>query len=136
MFCREIVTDLHREWSKTPTKPRPLFVHPGTKEQGDFFFDEEWPEIGAIADPTCVVYRDFGIGKASTARLLSPKLVINVFRALFRGNRSGKTAGDPRQMPGYFAIRGERVLWANRPKNPGDHGDLWKAWREERWASR
>ncbi len=121
MFAHETVHELRRSAKENPAFPPILFVQQGTVAQGDDFFSKEWPEARAIADPTQQLYRDFGLARISKGEILRPGVIACGIRAAMKGNRGGKTVGDPQQMPGIFAFEGDQLVWQHDFRNIGDN---------------
>ena len=83
-----------------------IYVHLGTPEQGDAFFEPSAPDARAIADPGRVLSKAFGVPKASPLQLLDPRVWACGMRATRHGHKAGPAVGDPLVMPALFLSRG------------------------------
>jgi len=99
----------------------------GSVAEGDEFFDERWPEVGAISDPTKELYAAFGLQRGSVLQLLGPRVWSAGFGAFRAGHRAGRPVGDPFMMSGGFLIEDRRVLEADRHAHPGSDR-VWANW--------
>ena len=99
---------------------RLVVVHMGEAEK-------DLPGLGAavdqIADPHCELYRSFGLGKAKLWQVLRPRVFLRAFKAIAKGVRGGRLAGDGLQMPGTFLIKDAQIVCSHRA---GDVADLWQ----------
>lgn len=123
MFCRETVRLLKRIAGEDADYPPVTFVHQGSVEQGDDFFERFWPEASAIADPERRLFEAFALKRGSFRQVLGLGSLASGIRAAFRGNGVGKPVGDVRQMPGAFLIHEGRILWSHDFRHAGDHPD-------------
>jgi len=81
-------------------------------------------DVARISDPSCELYRAFGLRKANFWELLGPIVWIKGFAAFFSGCRAGHLAGDGLQMPGAFLFRDGRVISAQPAKNAAQLPDI------------
>lgn len=118
LFSREWLDELGRA-SADPAFPTLLYVHLGTPEQGETFFENLAPDARAVADPSLQLYHAFGVPRASALQLLDPRVWACGVRAVGGGYKPGKPIGDPLVMPGLFLVEGGRVTWEFVPGHMG-----------------
>lgn len=102
-------------------------MHLGSIDEGRRFFEERWPEVGAISDPDRSLYAAFGLQRGSVLQLLGPSVWKAGLEAFRRGHRAGRPIGDPFMMSGAFLIEGGRVLAELRHAHPGADRE-WGGW--------
>jgi hypothetical protein len=119
LFSREWLTEIQSSESSDPSFPSTLYVHLGTKEQGDAFFGSGSPEARAIADPKRFYYKALSVPSASPLQLLDPRVWACGFRATRNGHKQSKPVGDPLVMPGLFLVEGNQVTWKFIPDQMG-----------------
>jgi hypothetical protein len=103
--------------------PAPLFVYQGTVQEGQDFFGWISPEARAISDPSRRLYQGFGLERGGALQMFGPEVWSCGMRASRKGHGVGRPVGDPWQMPGFFLVRGDQVLWEHRSRHAGDHPD-------------
>lgn len=123
-LCREMVGDLRNVASADAAYPPVLFVYQGTAEDGADFFGKLWPEARAVADPSRLLYRAFGVARGGLGELYGPGAAACYLRAATKGNLPGRTIGDPSMMPGLFLVEGDAIVWRHTFRNAGDHPDF------------
>lgn len=116
--------DLRRAAEGNPTYPLVLFVSQASAEELGAIFADLWPEARAVADPDATLHRQFGIRRAGLAQSLTPGILACGVRAALKGNMQGRTQGDPRLMPGLFALADGRVVWHHDFRHHGDNPDF------------
>ncbi len=114
---------MRRACEEQSSLPSILFVHQGSREEGERFFARQWPEARAISDPKLELYETFGIGRARARELLSPSYLLAATASLLRVG-CGRPQGDVMRRPGAFLVQGERVLWSHAFRHFGDHPSL------------
>lgn len=132
IFCREMIKDLRiaSENADGPggerRYPKVVFVHMGTREQGDAFFGSYWPGVTAVSDPTRRLYEALGLQRGGLPQMFGPRAWTCGIRAVSKGHFVGKPVGDPWQMPGVFLLDGTvagdvPILWQHTFRHAGDH---------------
>ena len=91
----------------------------GNKEQGDRFFEREWPEGPAIEDPDLVLNEGFSRRRRGLFELLSPTYLLAATASVLRAG-SGKPVGDVLRDPGAFLVRDGEVRWSHEFRHFGD----------------
>lgn len=85
------------------------------------FRDEMQLEAPILLDPDLVAYQAAGLRRGMGASMVVRSALAGV-RALAKGYRQTKTAGDPWQQGGVFVIRpGGEVAFAHVNEHAGDH---------------
>lgn len=119
-----MIRELRRAAESDAAYPNVLLVAQGTVEQTQELIDPFWSTVPVIADADHQLAQAFGIQQAGFTDMFSPGVVACGLRAVVKGNKQRKTVGDPKQMPGLFAIRDGRVIWQHDFKNVGDNPDF------------
>lgn len=89
-------------------------------EQGQFVFDQLWPEARAVSDVKRELYKEFGIRRGGFLALAGPAVWKSGRRAKDKGYSQGDVVGDPFLMPGAFLVREGTVIWRSDPDHAGD----------------
>lgn len=110
-FCREALADLAEiqdEIAATGTQLVLVHMSDNTTAQ-EYFQRYNLKEVEHVADPSCQIYRAFGLTKGSPMQLFGLQTWIRGFKAgVVNQLGIGPQLGDGFQMPGVFAIsRGE-----------------------------
>jgi hypothetical protein len=92
-------------------------------EEGDEFFAEHWPEARAVSDPGRDLYRAFGLLEGGLKEIFAPEVLACGLRSASRGHLPGKVVGDVKQMPGFFVVKGNRIVRSHRSRHIADHPD-------------
>lgn len=96
----------------------------GTEAQArDFFAPYGWVDVARISDPSCELYRAFGLQRGSAGQLIAPRVLARGVTALFGGHGVGLPVGDPLQMPGVFLLHQGQVVAAHRHETIADVPD-------------
>ena len=96
----------------------------GTDAQArEFFARYGWVDVARISDPSCDLYRAFGLGRGSAAQLVGPGVLARGVTALFGGHGIGLPVGDPLQMPGVFLLHDGDVVREHRHDTVADVPD-------------
>ena len=103
--------------------PRTVFVHQGTVEEGEAFFERFHPAAVAIADPERKLFDAFAIQRGGLGRILGPHVLARGVGALLRGHGVGKPVGDVKRMPGLVLLDQGAVIWAQAYRHVGDRPD-------------
>jgi peroxiredoxin len=112
-FCREALTELaalRAEIEKSGT--RIAFVHMrGDAEARDLFSKYGLGDLPRISDPSCVLYRAFGLAKGSFGQVFGIKAWLRGFKTgILQGHGIGGWFDDLFQMPGVFLLFHGEVL--------------------------
>lgn len=81
-------------------------------------------DVLRIADPRCLLYRAFGLGRGGLFELLGPKVWWLGMLSIFKGCGVGHLAGDGWQMPGAFLFRDGAIIATQRARTAADMPDL------------
>jgi hypothetical protein len=119
LFSREWLAEVQAAVASDPSFPAVLYVHLGTPEQGDAFFEPSTPDARAMADPNRFYYKALGVPSASPLQLFDPRLWACGMRATRRGHKQGKPVGDPLVKPALVLVEGNQVAWKFIPDQMG-----------------
>lgn len=101
---------------------RVVLVGLGTVEETAQFKSRFDLPFDMIADPERTLFKEFGLKRASTAKLLSVGMAVKGVSAMLRGHGMGMPQGDVRQLPGVFVIdAGGRIRYRYFAEGPADH---------------
>ncbi len=81
-------------------------------------------EVARIADPTCTLYRAFGLGNGGLLELFGPRVWWLGFVSILKGCGVGHLAGNALQMPGAFVFHRGKIITAQRARSASDLPDL------------
>lgn len=81
-------------------------------------------DVARIADPRCVLYRAFGLGRGGLMELFGPRVWWLGAVSIFKGCGVGHLAGDGLQMPGAFLFQDGKIIAAQRAKSASDLPDI------------
>ena len=96
----------------------------GSTEQGATVFARYGlGDVPHFSDQDCLLYRAFGLERASLGRFLTWGIVKRGAEAFRKGHFVGRIVGDALRMPGVFLLYNSRVLRAYRHTNPYDRPD-------------
>lgn len=116
--------DLRRQAGESPSFPEVIVFTMADPEATARFLESFWPEARAVSDPGQEIYRAFRLRRGNLWQLFGPHVFVAAFRALFKRQAIGRPVGDPLQMPGFFLVEGDRVLWTFVSRHAGHHPDL------------
>ena len=107
-FCREALEDLSRKQDTFKADGiHMVFVHMADDQAADEYFAKyniHDPEH--VADPGCLYYAIFGLGKGKFSQLFGLQVMMRGFEAgVLKGHGIGRQIGDGFQMPGVFLIQ-------------------------------
>ena len=107
------------------TEENIAFVSMGTPEEAERYRAKLRIVHPIFCDTNQEIYRQFGLGAAKAAQVLSARVVARAAGHLVRGNLPGRPPSDPKQLGGAFRIEPDgRVSWM---QNPRDISDVLKA---------
>jgi hypothetical protein len=118
------VADLRLAAGVSADFPRVVFVHMGTVEEGDAFFERYHPRACAVADPERRLFDAFEVERGRLGQLLGPRVLARGAAALARGHGVGKPVGDVKRMPALFLVHDGAVAWRQVFRHAGDKPDL------------
>lgn len=81
-------------------------------------------DVVRIADPRCVLYRAFGLGRGSFLELFGPRVWWLGALSIFKGCGVGHLAGDGLQMPGAFLFQNGKIISSQRAQSAADLPDI------------
>jgi hypothetical protein len=77
-----------------------------------------------FSDPTCKLYRAFGLQRGTFLQLFGPKVWLRgVLAGLFRRHGVGPLSGDGFRMPGVFLLDRGKIVSAFRAATAADRPD-------------
>ncbi len=123
-FCKETVRDIRAASTRKPDYPDVLFFFQEDVATGQAFFNRYWPRAKAISDPAQFFYKEFGIPSATMMNLVSPKALLSSVRATLKGNFNSLPLGNVWQMPGFFVVKGDQIIWSHDYRHVGDEPPL------------
>lgn len=106
-FCREAIVDLQVQRSSIErTGTGIVLVHLGDDAKVEVFLARfGLQDLPRFADPSCRLYRQFGLELGGFRQLLGLKVWLRGMKAgLVAGHGVGVISGNPFQMPGAFVI--------------------------------
>ncbi|MEM7227479.1 MAG: peroxiredoxin-like family protein [Planctomycetota bacterium] len=124
-FCREALADLkERRDTLAEERVQLVIVHMSDDEKaGPWLESFGMDDVPRISDPTCALYRSFGLQRGSLTQLFGPKVVWRGMTAFLRGHGLGTLDGDGFQMPGVFVIRHGKIIESFKHATAGDRPD-------------
>jgi peroxiredoxin len=125
-FCREAVSDLAKRRSDLEARGINLaLVHMSETAQATRFFERYGLEsVHHFSDPTCKLYRAFGLDRGTFLQLFGPRVWFRGITAgLFSRHGMGPLSGDGFQMPGVFLVDRGKILSAFRAATAADRPD-------------
>lgn len=122
LFCREAVRAL-RGATADGTAVHVVLVAPAPAADLDALFARMWPGAPVVADPSGALLRAAGGRRGRLAEVVGPAAAVCAVRAVARGARPGRPAGDVRALPAALLVDGDEVLWAHHGRHSGDTPD-------------
>lgn len=119
-FCKETVRDVRAASQRDPDYPDVLFFFQENLEEGQAFFNTHWPRARAVSDPDQFFYKEFGIPAAGILDVVGPRALLSSIRATLKGNLNSWPRGNIWQMPGFFVVLGDQVVWSHDYSHAGD----------------
>jgi peroxiredoxin len=119
IFCREHLIRLRDRYDEFSIP----VVTIGLGTAADAAGMRDWLKIPfpIFAAATTEPYAAWGLGRATSAKVLNPGVITSGIRALSKGARQGKATGDTMQLPGSFLVDQAGVIrWAHPGNHPGD----------------
>lgn len=127
-FCKTMVLNLKKLNEEDPNFPPIIFVHQGTIEQGNAFFEEFWKNQIHISNPDLSLFHFFKIRIGKVKDVIGIRTFIKGFISLLKNGlkiRQTKKIGDGRMLSGTFLFQKGKLIWAHRAKYAGDEPN-WK----------
>lgn len=125
-FCREALADLSARWSRLRAGGVQLVVvHMSPpKDIEAALVEYQLGDATHISDPTCRLYRAFGLTRGTFRQLFGIRVWRRGFRAaLLDGHGVGSLKGDGFQMPGAFVVVDGRVRESFIHRSAADRPD-------------
>lgn len=127
-FCKTMVLNLKRLKEEDPSFPPVIFVHQGTTEQGNAFFEQFWKGQIHISNQDCSLFHFFKIRVGKIKDTLGIRTFIRGAVSLLKNGfkiRQTKRIGDKYLLSGTFLFQKGKLIWAHRAKYAGDEPN-WK----------
>lgn len=112
-FCGETMTELaSRKRELRDQGIEPVVVHMSPLADGKLLLDRaNLSDVVHISDPTCSLYRRFGLPRGKFSQLFGAEVWLKGFQAaILKGNKVGKLQGDGFQLGGAALIDSGKVL--------------------------
>jgi hypothetical protein len=125
-FCREALSDLAKRRSDLESHGVNLaLVHMSEIPQAAQFFARYGLESAHhFSDPTCTLYRAFGLRRGTILQLFGPRVWLRgMIAGLLNRHGLGPVTGDGFRMPGVFLLEGGKVVSAFRAATAADRPD-------------
>ena len=122
-FCREALSQLQSVATRTRRLGFNLaIVHMGSPMDGTMMM-QRWriEDVHHFSDPTCELYRAFGLRRGTWSQLFSASVFKKGIRAMWKGYGIGKLAGDGFRMPGAFVLIDGQITASHRSTTAADH---------------
>ncbi len=122
LFCRQQVAGLLPILARVRAVGAEMFVvGNGTPEEARAFRDEHASRFPVLTDPSRASYCELGM-RRGVATVLRPSVLVRAVRALRRGFRQSRAAGDPLQQGGVLVIDPNGVVaWRFASRAAGEH---------------
>lgn len=127
IYCKGLVEDIRAfvdRWNGR-VRPRLIFVHPNTLEEGKYFFNTYYPEAAFIADPELRLYKLFRIPRAAPLRQVHWRNLLRFWELLRRGLSNDRPTADPWVLHAAFLFHNGNLVWNYYAKHLSDVPD-WK----------
>ena len=112
-FCRETMCDIERNRTAIESEGiKIVLVHMTATHLADRYLDiYNLGSVSHISDPEKELYASYGLKKGSFAELFGFRSAIRTFFvAIFKGHLPGSPVGDPKQMPGIFLLKNNKII--------------------------
>ncbi|MBX3438930.1 MAG: redoxin domain-containing protein [Planctomycetaceae bacterium] len=122
-FCREALADLQRERASIEeTGTGIALVHLGDENfAATFFASYGLDDVPRYSDPTCRLYRQFGLELGRFRQLFGLSVLQRGLKAAFIERHGlGVVRGNPFQMPGAFVLRRGKIVGGYRHEAASD----------------
>lgn len=116
IFCRQHVAQLRDEYDAFERRGYGvLAIGHGTPARAASFARDLSLPFPVLGDWEQQAYAAYGLGRASFADLVNPRIYVAAARATLAGARGGKPDGDVRQLPGTFVIDPSGIVQFAKP---------------------
>lgn len=125
-FCRESLADLSQQRAAIEASGCGIvLVHMGDNARDAEFFEKYGlGDVPRSADPTCRLYRQFGLDLGSFTELLGPRVWLRgLIAAVLNGHGVGRLQGNGFQMPGAYIYECGRILGGIQHEHSSDRPD-------------
>jgi hypothetical protein len=130
-FCRQAISDVADLSAELKRRNvRPVFVHLGTPERAEPFFDYYGiGDVERISDPVATIYGDpvFQLSRMNPwLTLLQPQTWIGWLKGTIFKHGIGKIEEDGHQMPGIFFLKDAKITRRFRYRTIADEPNYLK----------
>ena len=122
-FCREALADLSEQRLAIEASGCGIvLIHMGDNDRDAGLFEKYGlGDIPRIADPSCRLYRQFGLDLGSFTELLGPRVWLRgLIAAVLKGHGVGRLQGNGFQMPGAYIYECGRILGGIQHEHSSD----------------
>ena len=126
VFCREALSDLAKERKAFESQGVTLaVVHMSPPlEATQLFAEYDLEDIHRFSDPTCQLYRSFGLARGSLTQLLGPKIWWRGFLVWIKGNGFSTLKGDGFQLGGAFLLQDGQITQSQMAESAAERLNL------------
>jgi hypothetical protein len=127
-FCKTMVLNLKKLKEEDPAFPPIIFVHQGTIEQGNEFFQKFWKNQIHISNTDLSLFYFFKIRVGKIKDTLGIRTFVKGIISLFKNGFKiwqTKQIGDKYILSGTFLFQKGKLVWAHRARYAGDEPN-WK----------
>ncbi|MCS7154029.1 MAG: hypothetical protein NZ989_08830 [Bacteroidia bacterium] len=114
IYCKGLVQDIRafiERWDGR-VRPRLIFIHPNTLEEGERFFQEFYPGAAFVADPELRLYKLFRVKKVSPFREIRLSNLLRFWTLLRRGLSNDRPTSDPFVLHAAFLFHQGNLIWS------------------------
>jgi hypothetical protein len=124
-FCREAMADVAAaKHAIHDAGANIAFVHGASSiEAAPWFSKYGLDDVTIVSDPTLAHYKAFGLGRASMAALVAPRVWMRGAVCALSHGFGMQTPDMLRQLPGVFVVHGDRVRTEYRHRTGADRPD-------------
>ncbi|MBC8126712.1 MAG: hypothetical protein H8M99_06155 [Gloeobacteraceae cyanobacterium ES-bin-144] len=123
-FTRQLLRRLEEIQAAATLHAADLILVHMLRDGAEVEYLRDHSDIARIADPSCNLYRAFGLKKGGFLALFGPRVWWFALISIFKGCGIGRIAGDERQMPGIFLYHKRNIIASQRAKSASDLPDL------------
>ncbi|TWT34554.1 redoxin domain-containing protein [Blastopirellula retiformator] len=111
-FCREAAQDLGAQRSEIEAAGCGIvLVHVGQEDDPEFFSKYGLDDLPRISDPSCRLYRQFGLEIGTFSQLFGARVwARGIIAGIFGGHGLGLTRANSFQMPGIYLYHCGQIL--------------------------
>ncbi len=125
-FCKEALGDISQKQEALAEEGvKIVLVHMGSESDAQAYFAKYGiAHIDRVSDPSCILYRVFGLQRASFLQVFGLKSFTRGFYAgILKGHGIGKLVGDGFRMPGVFLVHQNKILQSYKHQTASDVPD-------------